>query len=580
MCFTHLIYRFNLFSVGSEESNMLKLKVTALAFLWFATPSFAQNFIVNSQSGHLWKYNSDPSHREVIDLGVVEDHNGTVLQFGDIASNYQGELYGMSWGFLYKIDLHHASVDPNSLLATQIGGTMNMGTGMVFDSSNTLWTVDDHGNQGFLYTVDPTNGNTTEIMTFPHVPEGDVGWNPKDQKLYVAIQDVSGLTRILKVDQTAHTWADQGSFPDPHVYGMDFTNVSENLIGFDHAVAVKMGRDPSGNFTHQTSDWLGVPVGIIYGATKFHCVTQAKINWKGHTERDQNFSCGQPLVIESSKSIEVSQYQWTITGKDLNGQDQTITTPLTYGIPGELNLNDPEFSALAFKETLNHQLRGPFQVRLTTWCDPTEAPSTSDALTFSINPLLVKWDVSPAPLNGEPANDDPQGYVYQYDADALTSFRTLSVNSRVQSDIWQLDGNTLITPPDSFQWNSSLVGTHKLVHRITSELGCISQESTTLDIQSYQVFVPTGFSPNQDGNNDLFRPIFSSRNGKLPAFFEMRVFNRWGQVVYESTNPANGWDGSFGGARAEIGTYLYAIEYKMELDAKSHLLKGDVTLIR
>lgn len=87
------------------------------------------------------------------------------------------------------------------------------------------------------------------------------------------------------------------------------------------------------------------------------------------------------------------------------------------------------------------------------------------------------------------------------------------------------------------------------------------------------VFIPTAFSPNADGLNDVFRVqedfSYSLKN--------MSVFNRWGQVVYSGN--MGSWDGSFGNAPADAGTYYYRITFGCILGG-TMVKTGDITLVR
>lgn len=92
------------------------------------------------------------------------------------------------------------------------------------------------------------------------------------------------------------------------------------------------------------------------------------------------------------------------------------------------------------------------------------------------------------------------------------------------------------------------------------------------------IWVPTAFTPNQDGKNDVFHIV-----NKCPiGGFHIQIVNRWGQVVFESFNIDNSWDGTFGGKPAEVGTYFYTLYAFPNLEGAERQItqKGDVTLIR
>ena len=88
------------------------------------------------------------------------------------------------------------------------------------------------------------------------------------------------------------------------------------------------------------------------------------------------------------------------------------------------------------------------------------------------------------------------------------------------------------------------------------------------------LFVPNAFTPNGDGQHDIFKPVgFGIRN------YEIIIFSRNGQIVYNSRNFEDGWDGNVNGVPAPLGTYVYNIKYLDDLN-KQHNLNGHVNLIR
>lgn len=111
---------------------------------------------------------------------------------------------------------------------------------------------------------------------------------------------------------------------------------------------------------------------------------------------------------------------------------------------------------------------------------------------------------------------------------------------------------------------------------------CVSQDTITVKTLcgGDNYFVPNTFSPNNDGVNDVFYP----RGKGLHDIQSMRIFNRWGQLIFERKNfPANsapmGWDGTINGRPAPSDAYVYIIEV-ICINAQVIALKGDVTLIR
>jgi len=122
--------------------------------------------------------------------------------------------------------------------------------------------------------------------------------------------------------------------------------------------------------------------------------------------------------------------------------------------------------------------------------------------------------------------------------------------------------------------------------RATDAFGCTAIDSVYITPESCcELEFPTAFTPNGDGKNDQFRPVF--KNGGYHRFSVFRVTNRWGQTVFETTNNRNGWDGTFNGEPQDLGVYFYFIKYEcddnnnsIQAEAKSKIKKGEVLLMR
>jgi gliding motility-associated-like protein len=88
-------------------------------------------------------------------------------------------------------------------------------------------------------------------------------------------------------------------------------------------------------------------------------------------------------------------------------------------------------------------------------------------------------------------------------------------------------------------------------------------------------YMPDAFTPNGDGNNDVFRPVHSPY---LTNYF-LEIYNRWGQRVYAEKDVLKGWDGTAGGRPLPAGAYVWMIRYE-NFEHRVKFLKGQVLLIR
>lgn len=105
------------------------------------------------------------------------------------------------------------------------------------------------------------------------------------------------------------------------------------------------------------------------------------------------------------------------------------------------------------------------------------------------------------------------------------------------------------------------------------KLGCPNSDSIDV-IQNCDIYIPTAFSPNNDGNNDAFNLIPVNI-----IDYTLRIFNRWGELLFETTDLAKGWDGTYKGVSCQTDTYVYYAT-GLKKDNQSFVIKGIFTLLR
>jgi len=116
-------------------------------------------------------------------------------------------------------------------------------------------------------------------------------------------------------------------------------------------------------------------------------------------------------------------------------------------------------------------------------------------------------------------------------------------------------------------------------YRLTavSEYGCVKTDTVTIFVEVVNLLVvPTAFSPNNDGTNDLFRIL---RVLNVQQLLDFKVFNRWGQLLFETTDLNQGWDGTYNGVTQELGVYAYVIRV-LNRDGEKIVKGGNVTLVK
>lgn len=114
-------------------------------------------------------------------------------------------------------------------------------------------------------------------------------------------------------------------------------------------------------------------------------------------------------------------------------------------------------------------------------------------------------------------------------------------------------------------------------YTVTDIIGCEKNISKPIKIySSCTVFIPNAFTPGNDGRNDVFRVLNAVKAEK----FEFRIFNRWGQLVYQTKDWKQGWDGSYKGQSQTTGTYVWMLRYIDSRNNQAVERKGSFVLIR
>ena len=112
--------------------------------------------------------------------------------------------------------------------------------------------------------------------------------------------------------------------------------------------------------------------------------------------------------------------------------------------------------------------------------------------------------------------------------------------------------------------------------RITNNAGCVTQDSILVRVfNEYTVFIPSGFSPDGDGVNDKLTPLLAG----IKELKNFRIYNRWGQLLYQTSNKNAGWNGTYNGKQQVSETYVWVVE-AIDQDGKTIQKTGKTTLIR
>ncbi len=112
--------------------------------------------------------------------------------------------------------------------------------------------------------------------------------------------------------------------------------------------------------------------------------------------------------------------------------------------------------------------------------------------------------------------------------------------------------------------------------RIVSNIGCVTVDTQLVKtIDRADIYVPTAFTPNNDGRNDQLKPLLAG----ITELRFFRVYNRWGQLLYQTQAEEKGWDGRFNGTMQATQTVVWVAE-GLGVDGKVYMRKGSSVLVR
>jgi len=134
-------------------------------------------------------------------------------------------------------------------------------------------------------------------------------------------------------------------------------------------------------------------------------------------------------------------------------------------------------------------------------------------------------------------------------------------------------GENLILQPvrsyESYAWSTGETGNSiqikdqgKYTLQVVDKYGCSGSDTALVKTKScpIEIFFPNAFTPNKDGRNDTYKPITIAN----PIVYKFRIYNRWGQLVFETSDPKKGWDGMVGNAAQETGAYVWFCTYQFQ----------------
>ena len=142
------------------------------------------------------------------------------------------------------------------------------------------------------------------------------------------------------------------------------------------------------------------------------------------------------------------------------------------------------------------------------------------------------------------------------------------------------DGSSTTYTTSDATWSipTDLYGTVSVCLEVTNSAGCISENCETITFEEdVSVYIPNSFTPNGDGMNEFFYPVI---DGTAPQEYLFMIFNRWGELIYESEVYGERWDGTYKSTLVQTDTYVYRLTFKNGASSGKKEYRGHVNLLK
>ncbi len=421
-----------------------------------------------------------------------------------------------------------------------------------------------------LYTSGYTFGSRFELRQYPIITSG----NNVNLGQPVHVFNTSSVQYVGVQQQTGFAWSesDLQRGPDNKIYVA--LNMGQSFLG-----AIDQPNQPGigCNFNPQAINLL--PGTFTTSALPAPVVSMSSQQIKG-VRKDTTLCFGNELVLTAPDNSYTSN-KW----QDGHiGKSYTATKTGTYIVRSSnsacvYRLDTFYVNMVDFGVSLGEDIQ---------LCEPVTLTPEADVE----QPYSVLWSVG---STGTALSvSTPGKYWVQIDKDGCTSADTVEVmkgnlqlylprdtmickGARITLDattdgatyIWQ-DGSSMPT------YTVDRAGAYSVI--VNKGICEVAAEVLVEEELCYcQVAIPSAFTPNNDGRNDRLAAIVQP--GCPINYYLLNIYNRWGQLMFTAVKPTDRWDGKYKGIPAEVGTYMYSLEYAVGRQPIQRQ-KGDVTLVR
>ena len=189
--------------------------------------------------------------------------------------------------------------------------------------------------------------------------------------------------------------------------------------------------------------------------------------------------------------------------------------------------------------------------------------TTYDDYIFMENDPIASFTFNPAVISSE-----------------IEEINFLNSSIGAVSYLWDFGDNSSSTVQNTSHTYTGISDNILVSLTSSTPLGCFDIYEMTIVVLSEAIFyIPNTFTPDEDEHNQLWKPIFTS--GFDIYSFNLQVYNRWGEIIWETNDASAGWDGTYGidGIKVPVGIYNWAIHYESKLNDDRKEVSGFVNVL-
>jgi gliding motility-associated-like protein len=378
-----------------------------------------------------------------------------------------------------------------------------------------------------------------------------------------------------------------------HVYGLLINNFSSGNSGFTLAFTDQEGKAGTGTFEG--------PKPVISAASEYDCTVNQQYTFKSNSTNYDSlkWSFGDGASISTAKTAGPFQIKYATPGIKtvsleayaLGGcsviATQQISVGLTPPVPtisADKNIycvNDTVRLQASTVPNVTYQWQGPdgYQSDSSTAVVPVTGNGIAGVYKLVVSNFQCSSDPAYISLPEPQTSPTAAFHTDPSSVNALYGPVTIQfINDTFNADtfLWEFgDGSTssLKNPVHSYHTKGNF-NVKLTASNINSCYNSTLINNLVIIQDNNYIFIPNTFTPNGDGINDLFNVTITNLKT-----YHIQIFSRWGQLVFESKDLLNSWDGNYNGKQATWGVYYYVIEGEGSDNA---IVKrsGSITLIR